>query len=99
MEYATDDGFDDTNPRHDTSNSGIGFSCPTGGAPCPVYDNGPNYQIPFKEDDGSTNVILGPGEELQFLIYYGAAETEVEADEVLAAIGAELAFPYCIRRL
>ena len=53
LEYATDDGFESPNPLIDTSNSGIDFSCPTGGSPCPVFDSGPtdhgaNFQFLFK---------------------------------------------------
>jgi hypothetical protein len=96
LEYATDDGFESQNPLSDTSNSGRVFSCPTGGSPCPVYDNGPadhgaNFQFLFKEDDGVTNVSLPPGEKLEFFIFYGAAANKLAADGALAAVGAELA--------
>ena len=95
LEYVTDDGFEGPNPLDDTSTGGINFSCPTGGAPCPVYDNGPsdhgaNFQFLFLNDD-LTFVTLAPGEELKFVIYYGAAANKVEADAALAASGAELA--------
>ena len=41
LEYVTDNGFVDANPTTDTSTNGLNFSCPTGDAPCPVYDDGP----------------------------------------------------------
>ena len=73
-EYTTDDGFKYQNPLSDTSTSGINFSCPTGGSPCPVYDNGPedhgaNVRLLFQEDDG-TNVSLLPGDTLEFTIFF-----------------------------
>jgi hypothetical protein len=96
LEYATDDGFESPNPLIDTSNSGLDFSCPTGGSPCPVFDSGPtdhgaNFQFLFKEDDGVTNVSLPPGETLEFFIFYGAATNKLAADGALTAVGAELA--------
>jgi len=96
LEYATDDGFEQQNPLTDTSNSGISFSCPTGGSPCPVYDDGPNdhgvnFQFLFKEDDGVTNASIGPGESMVFKIFYGAAANKSAANAALGAVGAEVA--------
>jgi len=93
---STDDGFESPNPLIDTSNSGVNFSCPTGGSPWPVYDNGAsdhgsNFQFRFKEDNGVRNVALPPGAMLKFFIFYGAAANKIAADGALAAVGAELA--------
>ena len=95
LEYATDDGFEDANPLFDTSTSGIDFSCSDGGAPCPVYDSGPNdhganFQFLFMEDDGVTPRKLAPGESFEFTIYYGAAATKAEADVAISSVGAEV---------
>ena len=96
LEYMTDDGFEYTNPLDDTSSSGIEFSCPSGGSPCPVYDSGPadhgaNFQLLFKRGDSDTNLSLSPGESLEFFLYLGAAESKSALDSALGAVGAELA--------
>ena len=71
LEYVADDGFESVNPLEDTSTDGIKISCPTGGTPCPVYDNGPadhgvNFQLLFKEVASDRTLSLGPGASLEF---------------------------------
>ena len=96
LEFATDDGFDSSNPLVlSDANGGKRFSCPTGGAPCPVYDSGSadhgaNFQFLFKDDDGVALRSLGPGESIEFSIFYGAAPNKVTADAAIGAVGAEV---------
>jgi len=95
LEYVNDNGFLPPNPLVDASLSGLGFSCPTGGAPCPVFDSGPadhgsTFQFLFKEDDGVTNVSLNPNETFEFKIFYGAAPNKDAADAAIGLVGTEI---------
>lgn len=76
---ANDNGFGTVNPLVDTSPI-------VSGAEGDFEDSGPfDHGALFDFGLGS----LAPGELLEFLIYYGAAASEDEAKEALAAVGAE----------
>ena len=93
LEWTTDNGFASNDPN--AYDPGLNFRCDAGGAPCPVYDNGPadhgaNFQFLFREDKSSVIRTLAPGEEHEFSIFYGAAPTKADADVAVSYSGAEI---------